>query len=134
MANTKSQFTKSPSKLKRRLIGGCWVKHREDGFWRWCIKSRSLNKETHEYEWNGGLTHHNGRAYSGYHKTLVSIVGFEDYGDVTSLGKYLGYHKHRATRSIGNNVDYFGRLLEGLLVGGIFGCLFALLFSNMSVC
>lgn len=134
MANTKFPSIKSPSRLKRRLIGGCWVKHSEDGLWRWCVKSRSLNKETHEYEWNGGLTHHNGRTYSGYHKTLVSIVGFEDYGKVTPFGKSLGYQNNRAIRSVTNNTDYIGRMAEFLLVAGVLAYLLVVFFSGMPVC
>lgn len=91
MPSTKLLSTNSLSRWKRRLIGGCWVKHSGEDF-RWCIKSY-WGKDT---EWNGGLTHWDGKAYHGYHRVFNGIEDFEDYGDVTRLGKLLGYYSHSA--------------------------------------
>lgn len=93
MQSIKHPYRISLSKIKRWLVGGCWVKHNDEPSCLYCKKSLDANGI-----WNGGLTHWDGKHYCGYHRTLVSITSIEDYGDVSWLGKMLGYSDTDAKR------------------------------------
>lgn len=68
--------------FKRKLIGGIWFKNINENHFKYCTDSK-----------NGWLSYFNPKekVYSGFGRTNVGIEILEDYGSITSFGKFLGY-------------------------------------------
>jgi hypothetical protein len=73
------------TQIKRKLIGGIWIKNKEELNFIYCIDRQ-----------NGWLSSFNPikRVHSGFGRTNVGIETIEDYGSVTALGKLFGYSDH----------------------------------------
>lgn len=83
--NIKDTILANLNYLKRKLIGGIWIKNKTEGKFTYCTDSQ-----------NGWLSSfdHTKRVYSGFGRTNVGIETLEDYGSVTPLGNFLGYSNH----------------------------------------
>ncbi len=63
---------KNLTKLKRKLIGGIWIKNKNESKYIYCVNS----------------------IYSGFASANIKVENLEDYGSVTLFGKLLGYLEH----------------------------------------
>ena len=90
------------SALRRRLIGGIWIKKREESCYRYCVYSSVSNDWLSHYDTVNGK-------YWGFGCTNVETL--EDHGEITWLGKLRGY-KSTSARIYRRNI--IGSLLDKL--------------------
>ena len=97
----------SLNKLRRKLIGGIWIKQKEDSFYRYCTDGK-----------NGWLSHYDPikGCYWGLGRTNIGIEVLEDYGKVTLLGDFFGYSDN-SSRNYNSGISFL-----------FWGCIFTVMF------
>lgn len=109
-------------KLKRKMIGGIWIKNKSESSYRYCVNTLS--------DCTDWITTQNPKtgSFSGMGRINVGIEVLEDYGKVTLFGKYFGYSETSA--KINKRKSFFdsGSFFESeFFFGVIFGLTFGFL-------
>jgi hypothetical protein len=103
------------SALRRRLIGGIWIKNKEESCYRYCVYSSVSN------DW---LSHFDTekQTYSSFGDTNVGIELIENHGDIKWLGRLRGYNATSARvyrrNIVGSMLDKLGMEVGLVMFGG----------------